>query len=88
MKNMLTIGALLLTLGSYASIETGPEERETQPSVTQIQASRSCFQEITDTGCPHPADDLKEFRSCMHTMFQDLSTDCQARMKRLYGSGN
>lgn len=84
MKGIFIALFMIFLTSAHASIEY-VESEQSHPDPQEVARSRACFEELTKQGCGDPGENLKEFRSCMHDAFTQLSGNCQAMMKELYG---
>lgn len=71
---------------AYASIED--DGNDGQPTAEELEKNHACFDELKKNGCGDPGTNLKEFRVCMHDVYEKLGSDCQKMMTRLYKRGN
>lgn len=83
MKKLLLPLFMLFMLNAYATIED--DGTNVQPSEAEVSKNRACFEELSKNGCTDPGEDHKQFRSCLHDSFANLSKDCQKMMTGLYG---
>ena len=84
MKNFLIVLSLFATLSAMAEIDEATM-KSTEPKAGEVDAARSCFQELETFGCRHPREDLEQFKSCMENIFSSLTPPCQSRIGELYG---
>ena len=78
MKNLI-IALMLVSTSAFANEYVHPTDAE-------IEQSRSCFAALETLGCDRQEDSAKEFRTCVAQAQQDLDSQCQELMLKLYGS--
>ncbi len=54
------------------------------PTDAEMAKNRGCFDDLTKHGCGEPGEDMKQFRSCLHEVFPNLSSECREMMVKLY----
>ncbi len=82
MKPFLITVFMLFIGNAHANIEF--DGKLEIPSETEVARNRSCFEEVSRFGCGDPGDDHRQFRSCLHDVYQTLSRDCKKLMTELY----
>ncbi len=82
MKMFIIVLILISSIPGYATIEY--EGEPSQPSNAEVTRNRACFEELSKENCPDPADDVRQFRSCLHNVFPTLTPSCQKLMSELY----
>ncbi len=82
MKMLITVFILTFALTVQADVEF--EGEPTLPSSAEISRNRACFEELSRENCGDPADDVRQFRSCLHNVFPTLTPGCQKLMSELY----
>jgi hypothetical protein len=82
MKMLITVLILISSLTGHATIEY--EGDPSYPSSAEITRNRACFEELSRENCEDPADDVRQFRSCLHNVFPRLTLGCQKLMSDLY----
>lgn len=58
------------------------------PTEAEMAKNRGCFEELSKLGCGDPGDDLKQFRSCLHDVYNSLGSECKSMMTNLYKKRN
>jgi hypothetical protein len=83
MKSLAIFIVLVSFYNAQASIEY-VESEQNRATPQEIATNRACFEELAKNGCGDPGSDLKQFRSCLHDAFPQLSDGCQKMMTGLY----
>lgn len=77
--------SLVVMMNANATVEsTGT--KSIQPSETEIQKNRACFQYLEVLGCGDAGEDPDHFRSCLGNVHPTLDDHCQRLMLELYGT--
>jgi hypothetical protein len=87
MKKIMALFTLTISLYALADIDV-ETMKSTEPKTGEVEASRSCFQELETFGCRHPKEDLEQFKSCMNNILGSLTPACQKMVTDLYGKRN
>lgn len=81
---LLYVGLITFALSQgFATTEHSPEDM-IQPSAQEVSQNRACFEEVSQNGCGDPGEDIQQFRSCLHNVFNSLTPRCQKMMSNLY----
>lgn len=81
---LVIILILSFSVSTYADMEH-QSGQGVSPPTKELNASRSCFQEIAEEGCGHPIEDQEYFNTCLSDKFSELSSSCQTFIGKLYG---
>lgn len=81
-RSLIILSLMFLMTQARASIDH--DGVDGNPTATELERSRGCFNELKTQGCPDPGENLREFRQCLHEAFPQLSLDCRKMMKTLY----
>jgi hypothetical protein len=77
MKNTLAIFGLLFMMNAFAN---------KQPTESEIQKNRACFQDLEIQGCRTQEEDPEQFQACLSNAQDSLDDYCKKMMLKLYGT--